>query len=203
VRRGFSPAAVAAFLTTLLVLAVVGWSIGWLAAGTDLAGNETLASASPSTPASRPPSSAPASPSPSASAGKDAFGMPKLVGQKFRLARQKAFDLKLGVTIHFDEPGNYQPGTVARTYPADGILVRPGYTIVLYVTGPAPKVSVPAVAGMTCSDGKDALVDAGLRIDSYPSGDKGRVVKTDPPGLVEVTWNDAVKVYCTQVGASP
>jgi hypothetical protein len=197
VRRGFSPAAVAAFLTTLLVLAVVGWSVGWLAAGTDLAGHDLNASASPSTPGSRPPSSAPPSPSPSASPGKP-FGMPKLVGLKFREARQKAFDLKLGVTIHFNEPGNLQPGTVAKTYPDEGILVRTGYTIVLYVTGPAPKVTVPVVAGKSCGEGKDALIEAGLRIDSYPSGDKGRVVKTDPPALTEVTWNDAVKVYCSQ-----
>jgi hypothetical protein len=199
VRRGFSPAAVAAFLTTLLVLAVVGWSIGWLAAGTDLAGQETNASASPSTVASRLTTPS-ASPSPSASPAKDAFGMPKLVGLKFREARQKAFDLGLGVTIHFDQPGSFQPGTVAKTTPDEGILVHAGLTIVLYVTGPAPKVTIPLVTGNTCGDGKDALVAAGLRIGSYPSGDKGRVVKTDPLALTEVTWNDAVKLYCTQAG---
>ncbi len=193
----------AAFLTTLLVLAVVGWSIGWLAAGTDLAGHELDPSVPASTPSTHSPSVAPASPTPSASLSNAAFGMPNLVGMKFRLARQKAFDLRLGVTIHFDEPGKFPPGTVARTSPLDSVLVRAGYTIVLFVTGPAPKVTIPDITGKSCGDGKDALVGAGLRIDSYPSGDKGTVVKTDPPGSTEATWNDAVTVYCVQTGASP
>jgi hypothetical protein len=203
VRRGFSPAATAAFFTTLLVLAVVGWSIGWLAAGTDLAGQQTSTTptATPSHTSSEP--TRPPTTSPSASPSNNAFGMPNLVGKKFKLARQQAFDLKLGVTIHFDEPKNLPAGTVARTFPEDTVLVRPGFQVILYVTGPAPKVTVPLLTGKTCTEGKDALIDVGLRIDSYPSGDKGRVVKTDPLALSELTWNDPVKVYCTQASASP
>lgn len=193
----------AAFLTTLLVLAVVGWSIGWLAAGTDLAGHNIDPSTPASTATTHAPRSASPSPTPSASLSNAAFAMPNLLGMKFRTARQKAFDLRLGVTIHFDEPGKFQPGTVARTSPLDSVLVRPGYTIVLYVTGPAPKVTVPDVVGKSCGDGKDALIDAGLRIDSYPSGDKGTVVKIDPPASTERTWNDGMLVYCVQAGASP
>lgn len=197
-RRGYSPAAIAAFLTTLLVLAVVGWSIGWLAAGTDLAGQQTPVSSSPS---NRPAARATTS-SPSPSVSPTAFGMPKLVGMKFREARQKAFDLKLGVTIRFNESGAYPAGTVAKTSPADGVLVKAGLTIILYVTGAPPKVTVPDIAGKTCNEGKDLLLEAGLLIKEYPTGDKGRVVKTEPSALTELKWNDQVQVYCSG-SASP
>jgi beta-lactam-binding protein with PASTA domain len=190
----------AAFLTTLLVLAVVGWSVGWLAASADSPVQETDASAKPSTPANRLSASPrPASASPSASP--TAFGMPRLVGKTFRQARQQAFDLKLTVVIHFGEPAkNLPPGTVARTAPEETVLIRPGFQIVLYVTGPAPKVTVPMLAGKTCGEGTDALIQAGLKPHDYPSGDRGKVVKTDPPALMELTWDDPVDVYCAQVG---
>lgn len=193
-RRGFSPAAIAAFFTTLLVLAVVGWSIGWLAASADGTGQQAGSSATPTARPSR-LSTPSASPSPSASPAK-AFGMPNLVGKKFREARKLAFDLKLDVTVRFDEKRDLPAGTVARTLPEEGVLVKAGFPLILYVTGPAPKVSVPLLAGKPCSEGKDGLVEAGLAFDGYPSGDKGHVVKTEPPALTELTWNDPVKVYC-------
>lgn len=204
-KRGFSPGATAAFVTTLVVLGLVGWSIGWLAAGTDLKSQgdaDRTPSASP-TPASKPPSKTP-TPTPSSTLTRtDYFAMPDLVGKKFRDARQDAIKLKLGVTVQFDEPSNRPAGTVIRHSPAEKILVWPGLTIILHVAGPAPKVAVPALAGKTCEEGKDELVQVGLRVEGYPTGNKGKVVKTDPAALTQVTWNDQVKVYCAPPSASP
>jgi beta-lactam-binding protein with PASTA domain len=189
----------AALLTTLLVLAVVGWSVGWLAASAETGGQDTSSSATPTPRASR--LSASPSPSPSPSVSPKPFGMPKLVGKKFREARQQALDLRLDVTVRFDDKKDLPPGTVARTLPEEGVLVRSGFPIILYVTGPAPKVDVPVLAGKTCAEGRDGLVQAGLRVD-FPSGDKGNVVKTEPPALTELAWNDSVKIFCAQT-ASP
>lgn len=204
-KRGFSPGATAAFVTTLVVLGLVGWSIGWLAAGTDLKSQgdaDRTPSASP-TP-SRSPSKAPSpTPLPTGTPTRtDYFAMPNLVGKKFRDARQDAIKLKLGVTVEFDEPSGRPAGTVVKTFPEEKFWVWPGLQIILYVAGPAPKVAVPAVAGKTCEEGKDELVLAGLRIESYPTGNKGKVVKTDPAALTQVTWNEQVKVYCAQPSAS-
>ncbi len=122
--------------------------------------------------------------------------MPDLVGKKFLEARQQAFDLKLGVTVRFDEPANGKPaGTVMRTTPEAKELVWRGLTIVLYVAGAPVKISVPPLSGKTCNEAKDALVQAGFRV-TYPTQDKGNVVKTEPPAFTEKLWNDEVKLYC-------
>jgi hypothetical protein len=202
VKRGFSPAATAAFVTTLVVLGLVGWSIGWLAAGTELASGEPTKTPSATSAPSRVPSPTPsrtASPSPSASVNPqrtDAFAMPDLVGKKFQEARLQAFDLKLGVTVKFDEPANGKPaGTVMKTVPEAKEFVWRGLTIVLHVAGPPTKLSVPVLAGKTCAEGKDTLVLAGFRV-TYPTQDKGIVVKSEPPAFTEKVWNDEVKLYC-------
>jgi hypothetical protein len=202
VKRGFSPAATAAFVTTLVVLGLVGWSIGWLAAGTELASGEPTStpSATGAPTRSLTPSRVPsAAPTPSASVTPhrtDAFAMPDLVGKKFLEARQEAFDLKLGVTVKFDEPGNGKPnGTVMRTTPEPKEFVWRGLTIVLHVSGPPIKISVPVLAGKTCTEGKDILVQTGFRV-TYPTQDKGHVVKSEPPAFTEGVWNDEVKLYC-------
>jgi hypothetical protein len=202
VKRGFSPAATAAFVTTLVVLGLVGWSIGWLAAGTELASSEptrtpatTGAPSRVATPTASPTRAATptATPNPQRT---DAFAMPDLVGKKFLEARQQAFDLRLGVTVKFDAPANGKPaGTVMSTTPEAKDYVWRGLTIVLHVAGAPVKVSVPVLVGKTCNEGKDALVHAGFRV-TYPTQDKGNVVKSEPPAFTEGLWNDEVKLYC-------
>ncbi|GIH05901.1 hypothetical protein Rhe02_39680 [Rhizocola hellebori] len=122
--------------------------------------------------------------------------MPDLVGRKFQEARQQAFDKRLGVTVKFDEPANGKPaGTVMRTIPEAKEFVWPGLTVVLHVAGPPLKLSVPPLAGKTCTEGKDILVNAGFRV-TYPNQNKGTVSKTEPPAFTELKWNDEVQLYC-------
>ncbi len=202
-KRGFSPAATAAFVTTLVVLGLVGWSIGWLAADTELAGGEpTKGPTATAVPSRTPTPAVSRTPTPAASATAtprrtDAFAMPELVGRKFLEARQDAFKLKLGVEVRFNEPADGKPaGTVMRTNPRAKDFVYPGLTIFLYVSGPPPKVTVPVLAGKTCEEAKDVLVQLGLRVGSYPGGPNGKVVKTEPPALKELVWNDPVDIHC-------
>jgi beta-lactam-binding protein with PASTA domain len=202
VKRGFSPAATAAFVTTLVVLGLVGWSIGWLAAGTELASGEptkspTVTSAPTRTPSPTPTRTASSSPTASANPQRtDAFAMPDLVGKKFLVARQQAFDLKLGVTVKFDEPANGKPtGTVMKTTPEAKDFVWRGLTIVLHVAGAPIKLAVPVLVGKTCNEGKDTLVQAGFRV-AYATQERGKVTKSDPPAFTEMVWNDEVKLHC-------
>lgn len=124
--------------------------------------------------------------------------MPDLVGRKFLDARQDAFKVKLGVNVKFDDQSYKPAGTVVSTVPEARDLVYPGLTIIINVAGPPVDVSVPQLAGKTCGDGKRLLVEAGLRIESYPTGQKGNVDKTDPPAYTQLKWNDQVKLFCKQ-----
>jgi hypothetical protein len=201
VKRGFSPAATAAFVTTLVVLGLVGWSIGWLAAGAELASGEPTkaptATSSPTRPPS--PSVSPSRTPPTASPNPqrtDAFAMPNLVGKKFEEARQEAFDLKLGVTVKFNAPANGKPaGTVMSTTPETKVDVWPGLTIVLHVAGQPVKISVPLLVGKTCNEGKDILIQKGFRV-TYATQNKGNVINSDPPAFTEMLWNDEVELNC-------
>lgn len=115
----------------------------------------------------------------------------------FRAARQEANAARLGVHIVFGRAGG-RDGTVVATNPEPDILVYPGLTIFLYVAGDAPTLNVPDVTGQPCREGRNTLLDAGLLIEGYPSGEKGTVQKTDPAAGTEVTWNTRVKVFCAE-----
>lgn len=209
-KRGFSPATTAAFATTMLVLAIVGWSIGWLAGGTatpvgqqspDRTSSPTASATAPKSPTGSPTRSA----SPTTSTTRaDAFPMPDLLNKPFRAARTQALNLKLGVEVKFSEanPSKKADGTVLRTQAEAKDLVWPGLTIFLYVAGPAPAEVVPYEIGKDCVAAKDHLVDElGFKID-YPSGRNGKVYKTDPGGASVAPWGSEIKLYCSPSGAA-
>jgi PASTA domain len=210
VRRAFfTPAVTVAFVSTLLLLSIVGWSAGWVAAGNELERQghvDPTTSAQPTkAPTSSPSpvrSSAPTSPkqsnTPTATPSRpDQFAMPNLVNQNFQLARAAAREKKLGVNVSFNEPSSKADGMVARTFPDAGVFVWPGVTIQLYVAGPAPEVLVPQVVDKPCGEGKDAILEAGLKIQAYPSGERGNVTKVEPVPGTKLKWNDEVKLFCS------
>jgi PASTA domain len=206
VRRGLStPAATAAFVSTLLLLGIVGFSAGFVAAGSDLekqARTETTTSpqASKSPTPSPPPARPTSSPTPVNPTGTpsrpDQFAMPSLVNKDFRVARLQAIALKLGVNVKFNEPSDKRDGTVVMTNPEAGTYVWPSVTIHLHVAGGPPPVTIPPVVGASCEDGKDRVLEAGLLIGGYPAGNKGKVTRTDPVPGTAAKWNDPVKIYC-------
>ena len=199
----------AAFVTTLLVLGIVGWSAGWVAAGNELEQQghidpTTTTQATKSATSSPTPMRSSASPSPTKSptpdttpSRADQFAMPNFVGQHFVSARGTARAMKLGVDVSFNEPSNRRDGFVARTTPVEGVFVWPGVTVHLHVAGPPPKVLVPEIVGKPCGEAKDAILEAGLKIQAYPSGEKGNVTKVEPGAGSTLNWNDPVKLFCS------
>lgn len=197
----------AAFVSTLLLLGIVGWSAGWVAAGNDLE-RQGHVDASASVPVPKPTTPSPtpvrssASPSPTNPASPttpsrpDQFAMPNLINMDFLVARALAMEKRLGVAVMFNEPSSRPNGNVVKTLPEPGVWVWPGVTIKLLVAGPPPKVSVPDIVGRPCGEGKDAVLDVGLKIQGYPSGERGNVVKVEPGPGTTLSWNDEVKLYC-------
>ena len=195
----------AAFLSTLLILGIVGFFAGYVAAGSELERQaHTDPSASPS--ASKPsPSASPVRPSPTpvdtgtptgTPTRADAFDMPDLVNKNFRDARNDALGRKLGVNLVFNERSIRADGTVVRTNPVAGFKVFPGLTIQLYVAGPPPVTTVPEVLDKPCDEAKTMILDAGFKITSYPSGERGKVKQTEPAPGTAGRWNDGVKIFC-------
>jgi hypothetical protein len=198
----------AAFVSTLLLLGIVGWSAGWVAAGSEIERkgqiDPTATTQAPKPPTSSPTPSRPAaSPtpvdtsSPTVTPSREGqFEMPDLVGKDFRVARLEARAKKLGVNVVFNERSLRANGMVVSTNPVAGILVFPGVTITLRVAGPPPRVFVPDIVGKSCAEGRDAVLEAGLKIKEYPSGEKGNVTKVEPAPGAAVVWNDEVKIFC-------
>jgi hypothetical protein len=199
----------AAFVSTLLLLGIVGWSAGWVAAGSELE-NKGQIDPTTTTQASKPAATSPTparptpSPSPTANSSPaatptraDQFEMPNLVNKDFRAARVTAREKKLGVDVVFNEPSRKADGFVEKTVPEAGYYVFPGLTIHLHVAGPAPAVFVPDIMDKPCEDAKNMVLDAGLKITAYPSGERGKVKNSEPASGAAAHWNDGVKLYCS------
>jgi PASTA domain len=170
----------------VVALALLGFGVGWLAfhGGTPHAGPPQVV----------PPPSAVA-PSVIASGG-----LPDYTGQDFVAVRADLRAHQMGVRLFF---GTGVGQTVARTDPAPGARVGRGQTVKVYVTGPAPLLSLPTVVGQVCNDGGRALADAGV-YPQYPTGRAGTVVSTEPDATATtVHWNDNVKVVCARPGSTP
>lgn len=198
-----------AFVSTLLLLGIVGFSSGWVAAGSQMDGqvDPTATSQLPKPPTPSPtPVRTTTAPSPSRDltptgtpSHADQFEMPNLVNKKFQDARREAIAKKLGVNVVFGERALLKSdGTVVETKPPAGTFVRPGWTIQLHVVGPAPEVLVPAIIGMSCEEGKDAVLEAGLKISGYPRGSRGKVTNVEPAPGSTLSWNDPVAISCVE-----
>jgi beta-lactam-binding protein with PASTA domain len=213
-KRGFSPAATAAFATTLVVLAIIGWSIGWLAGGPDgqpQSGNQSESPApivvtpSPTPEPSKAPQTATTSPTPSPtfSLPEKTFEMPDLRGKEFMEAREQLLKLGVTVVVHFGESG--QAGKVTRTLPVRQTIYWAGQKADLYVAGDRPKIKVPEIKGKVCDpEAKEILVRGhGFLIKEYLGERNHLVWQTSPPIGTEVDWGTQVTLRCTQTGASP
>ena len=195
--RGWSPFAVSAIATLILLLGVAGAVFGIHVANVNATTVLNTPSATPSVTTTT-PTTGPTFPTggPTSSGPPDTFALPDLAGQDFQAARQKVRDLKLGWRFVFE--GTDGDHTVRATDPAANASVHKGVTIKIFVTGPAPLATVPDVKGQPCSAAADAIVEAGL----YPHYDTparaGAVtdqtpLATDPPSL---HWNDEVHITC-------
>ncbi|HET8658440.1 MAG TPA: PASTA domain-containing protein [Micromonosporaceae bacterium] len=198
------PGMVAAVVVGVLVLAVTGAAVGWLAAGD---GTGVANPGGTSAPPTVEPTVEPTSPQPTAGSttpgGQPAgsFTLPDLAGVDFQQARRQLRDLRLGVQLVFAQEG--EDTKVARTEPAAGSVVRRGVTVKVFVGGRAPLATVPGVVGLACAEAAAIVVDHGL-FPRYPTGRLGTVWDQDPePGTGTVRWNDQVTLWCAVTSPAP
>ncbi|WP_329017040.1 PASTA domain-containing protein [Micromonospora rifamycinica] len=184
-------------LATVL-LAAVGGTVGWVLADPDdpqdgaAPGAAPTGSASPLDPptAARPTTArATTPPAPTTLGG---LTVPRLVGLDFEKARDELHDRKLGWRLVF---GTGSGRSVTRTVPAQDTPVRPGTTVRVEVSGPAPEVDVPDLVGEDCDDAADELGDLGL-FPRYPTGNRGEVTAQVPAADSTAHWNDQVSLSC-------
>ncbi|MEU4643169.1 PASTA domain-containing protein [Micromonospora sp. NPDC023814] len=184
----------------VVLLAAVGATGGWLLAGEDEPPTPSDAAATAPPTGTRsaahptPGRSTPArTGAPTRPAG---LTVPEVVGEDFAEARDELRERRLGWRLVFLGGAGR---TVERASPAVGTQVRPGRTVTLYVSGPAPAATVPDVVGDDCDEAGDDLVDEGF-YPQYGSGRTGTVTRQDPPGDSTGRWNDQVSIWC---GAAP
>lgn len=93
-------------------------------------------------------------------------------------------------------------GTVVRSEPAAGSRVMMGETVKLFVA--APRIALPAVAGMPVAEATQLVGEAGLEVsvasDWSPGAEIGTVFKTDPPLPGEVIPGSTVTLYVAARG---
>ncbi len=169
----------------VVVLALLGFGVGWLA----FHGDDPVHAAPPPVVVAPSVSAGPATP---------AGALPDYAGQDFATVRAALRGRQLGVRLFF---GTGAGGAVLRTEPAAGAVPGRGQTVKVYVAGPAPELTLPAVTGRPCNDGGRALADAGL-YPRYPTGRAGLVVRVET-ATPAVRWNDTVTVVCARPGSTP
>jgi hypothetical protein len=192
-KPGASVGQVFAFVAGFIALAAVGAAIGWFA--TDSPTKPVAASSTPPAPTVGPSSPSP-TPSvvPSVTVTGNALPDFRALNITFSDARDKLRDLGLGVQLIFNDAG--QGATVDHTVPPAGSVVKRGTTVKIYVTGPAPLLTVPDITGERCGQGGKDVAAAGL-IPSYPDGKIGDVMSTEPTADDPQThWNDPIQVHC-------
>jgi hypothetical protein len=208
-QRRTRPGTIAAIAVAVLVLAVIGATAGYFAAGNPRnsaadTGTTPPATSTPtpleSTPTNTPTTADPTTNTPSA--GVPGFALPNLVGQDFEDARRKLRELGLGWRLVFGQSGDDK--TVGSTTPRAGSPVRRGTTVTLNVRGQAPVATIPGVVGIACTQAAALIVDHGL-YPQYPTGRTGTVYKQEPEagGTTTVRWNDQVKIYCGTASPNP
>ncbi|MER5332565.1 PASTA domain-containing protein [Micromonospora sp. NPDC002717] len=186
----------------VVLLAAVGATGGWLLAGENDGPTppDAAAAAAPTgtrSAAHPTPGRSTSSPARTSAPTRPAgLTVPEVVGEDFADARDELRERRLGWRLVFLGGAGR---TVERTSPAVGTQVRPGRTVTLYVSGPAPAATVPDVVGDDCDEAGDDLVDEGF-YPQYGSGRTGTVTRQDPPGDSTGRWNDQVSIWC---GAAP
>jgi DNA-binding ferritin-like protein (Dps family) len=187
----------------VVLLAAVGATGGWVLAGEDdppappAAAATVLPTGTPGATRPTPARSTPSSPRTSTPARPTGLTVPEVVGEDFAEARDELRERRLGWRLVFLGGAGR---TVERTSPAVGTEVRPGRTVTLYVSGPAPAATVPDVMGDDCHEAADDLVDEGF-YPRYRSGRTGTVTRQDPAGEATGRWNDQVSIWCGEAPA--
>jgi serine/threonine-protein kinase len=134
------------------------------------------------------------------SEGAEEFELPNLVGMEDgeAFAELNSLDLEWET---ISEESSEPEGTVIRTQPPPGTLVRAGDTITVVVSEGTPTTFVPNLVGLTFDQAQNELENAGLDINPNapiaPTSDPnldGRVIGQEPPAGAEVDEGTTVTV---------
>jgi eukaryotic-like serine/threonine-protein kinase len=129
--------------------------------------------------------------------GADQVEVPRVTG--LDVERATARLERKGFKVETRELRNKKdPGTVLGSDPAFGKKADEGSTVVLIVSSGPGEVTVPTVEGFSESRARKALTKVGFKVEtkeqSSTSVDKGRVIRTSPPGGENAPFGERVVV---------
>lgn len=99
------------------------------------------------------------------SSGPQQFDLPDVVDTDEATARQKLESAGLTVTTKKEHSSDHASGTVISTNPSSGTEVKTGDSVEMVVSQGVEMVDVPDVTGMSGSDARSKLEDAGFSVD--------------------------------------
>lgn len=112
---------------------------------------------------------------------------------------------KIGLSVHVKEEENkeVEEGTILRTEPATGQIVKTNDVVIIYVAKGMKSDFMPSLAGLTEEAARKAIAeqekDLGLTLEIVEEYDKsvelGKVIRTEPAYNEPVRTGDTVKIY--------
>ncbi len=121
----------------------------------------------------------------------DILTVPDLTGQQFDSARTILENEGFVVVAQFETSNEFEQNEVIRTNPAADAEVQVGDTIEVFVSTGDERIAVPAVVGLTESEARQEIEDAGLTVGTVterPDADfeSGVVIESNPVAGVEI-----------------
>jgi eukaryotic-like serine/threonine-protein kinase len=132
---------------------------------------------------------------------------PGLVGLRAEEAAAELEHLNLKADVREDFSEDHAAGIVYDTLPKEGILLRSGKTVILWVSRGSQPVRVPDVVGGALARGREQLQSAGLAIGQIREEfseiiAKGEVIAQSPIGGTEARKNTAITLIVSK-GPAP
>jgi beta-lactam-binding protein with PASTA domain/tRNA A-37 threonylcarbamoyl transferase component Bud32 len=127
--------------------------------------------------------------------------VPNLAGRTAGSAASTLEDLRIQFRQQRATSLTVRKGSVIRTRPAAGTVLKDGQSIVMVVSVGKPKVEVPQVAGRRFQDARAVLAAAHLearRTVEFNDLPKGLVVRTEPAAGAGATWGSTVTVVVSK-----
>ena len=128
------------------------------------------------------------------------FAMPNVAGQKLEDGVKVLQDAGLTPNLLVEANPAVTPGTIGRTDPIAGVIVRRDQKVDVYYTAVVTPFVLAIMAGKTQQDAIDALAVLGLTVDptiiteNDPNVAPGSVIRTDPAAGSTVKQGDVIKL---------
>jgi hypothetical protein len=140
----------------LLLLGVLGYGVWLITSAND--DDEPPAPAptttAPARPTTRPPTTAPPRTAPPTTQAPAQVEVPGLAGESVQSARAQLDQLGLPYRLQYEQTADQESGTVIRTDPPEGTLVKPGTKITIVVAEAPPETEEPPPTPPPSPDGE-------------------------------------------------